>query len=510
MNGPGGSLRAMAQIPRSLSLAQILIGLALTLESFDGGITLLMPNRSFLGAIVLFAVGLTGWAASPRTALDEYIQTPDPHYSWKVANVIEAEGAKLVVVEMTSQQWLTEKEVNHPIWKHHLSLIVPREVAHPTALLFIGGGSSKNGLPNKPDENLAKVAVATKSVVAELKQVPNQPLIFHNDGKERVEDDLIAYAWDKYLKSGDTKWLPRLPMTKSAVRAMDTITAVCATEQGGKHTVNTFMVAGGSKRGWTTWTTAAVDKRVIAIAPIVIDMLNVVPSFQHHYAVYGFWAPAVGDYVHHGIMEWVNSPEYLELLKIEEPFSYRERYTMPKFVINASGDQFFVPDSAQFYFDQLPAAKYLRYVPNADHSLRKTDAIISLMAFYDSVLNKKKLPEFTWNLPAEGEIRVQAKSKPSKVRLWAANNPQARDFRLDVLGPQFKESELTAQPDGSYLAKVAKPEKGWTAFFVELVYDNKPAPMTFTTEVSVIPRDLPFKDKVPQPGAQPGFLSTKK
>lgn len=42
------------------------------------------------------------------------------------------------------------------------------------------------------------------------------------------------------------------------------------------------MVAGGSKRGWTTWTTAAVDKRVFAAIPIVMDMLdfNIVRLFS--------------------------------------------------------------------------------------------------------------------------------------------------------------------------------------------------------------------------------------
>ena len=34
---------------------------------------------------------------------------------------------------------------------------------------------------------------------------------------------------------------------------------------------DTFVVSGESKRGWTTWTTAAVDPRVVAMIPIVMD-----------------------------------------------------------------------------------------------------------------------------------------------------------------------------------------------------------------------------------------------
>ncbi|GIT33278.1 MAG: hypothetical protein Ct9H300mP3_08090 [Gammaproteobacteria bacterium] len=51
----------------------------------------------------------------------------------------------------------------------------------------------------------------------------------------------------------------------------------------------------GLKRGWTTWTPAGVDDRVEAIVPVVIDLLNLKPSFEHHWSVYGFWAPAIQD-----------------------------------------------------------------------------------------------------------------------------------------------------------------------------------------------------------------------
>src|SRR5262245_65524261 len=115
--------------------------------------------------------------------------------------------------------------------------------------------------------NAVKLAMGTKSVVAELRMVPNQPLVFAGETQGRVEDSFIAYTWDKFLRTGDEKWPARLPMTKAAVRAMDSVTAFCATPQGGGSKIDQFVISGGSKRGWTTWTTAAVDKRVIAIIP---------------------------------------------------------------------------------------------------------------------------------------------------------------------------------------------------------------------------------------------------
>lgn len=64
------------------------------------------------------------------------------------------------------------------------------------------------------------MATATKTVVAELRMIPNQPLVFTDDGKPRKEDSTIAYTWDNYMRTGDEKWPLRLPMTKAVVRAM--------------------------------------------------------------------------------------------------------------------------------------------------------------------------------------------------------------------------------------------------------------------------------------------------
>src|SRR5205807_8803632 len=125
--------------------------------------------------------------------------------------------------------------------------------------------SIKDKPPAQPDAMLTSAALATNTIASELRGVPNEPVTFAGEAKLRSEDAIIAYTRDKYLRTGDDTWPLRLPMTKSAVRAMDTIGAFCRSTAGGGVTVDKFVVSGGSKRGWTTWTTAAVDKRVIAI-----------------------------------------------------------------------------------------------------------------------------------------------------------------------------------------------------------------------------------------------------
>jgi PhoPQ-activated pathogenicity-related protein len=183
---------------------------------------------------------------------------------------------------------------------------------------------------------------------------------------------------------------------------------------------------------------------------------------------------------------------------VEDPYNYRDGEqlrTIPKYMINAAGDEFFVPDNSQFYFGDLKGEKYIRYEPNAKHNLAGTDVRENMTAFYQSVLEGSKRPRFTWKKLADGALRVEAKDEPAEVRLWQASNPSARDFRLDVIGKAYQSTMLKPASKGVYEGRVAKPATGYTAFFVELTYPrgtDKP-PFKFTTEVSVVPDVLPYK-----------------
>jgi PhoPQ-activated pathogenicity-related protein len=443
-------------------------------------------------------------AQSKLTALDRYVAAPDSSYAWKVARELPVEGggATASLIDLTSQRWLTEQEVERPLWTHWLVVVKPAVVKSDVGLLFITGGSLDRQPPARPSAWLLDAARDTGTVTAELRLVPNQPVVFKDDPahKPRSEDDFIAYTWDKFLRTGDEKWPARLPMTKSAVRAMDAITAFTKSPEGGGQAVSRFVVSGASKRGWTTWTTAAVDTRVIAIAPAVIDLLNIEPSFVHHWRTYGAWSDAIKDYVEQGIVNWMGTPEYHALMKIEEPYEYRDRLTMPKLMLNASGDQFFLPDSSQFYFDDLKGEKHLRYVPNTSHSLDKSDALETLQSFYAAIVSSTPRPEFKWTFEKNGAIKVVSKQRPDAVLLWQAVNPKERNFRLDKIGAAYQSTPLTPSGPNTWVAKIAAPPSGWSASFVELTFPSGGKyPLKLTTAVRVLPDTLPFEAPKPKP-----------
>lgn len=451
---------------------------------------------------LLIALAFSGIAlAEPptETALDRYIAKPEPAYGWKVVKTTSGPGWTGWVLDLTSQTWRSKEEVDRTEWHHWLSIVKPEGATGDTAFIYIGEGDNGEPAPDAPDERPLRVALGAKTIAVELLDVPNQPLYFKDSPKQpRVEDDLIAYSRVKYIVTHDEEWLVRLAMVKSVVQAMTATQEFLGSPEGGGPKPEHFVVSGRSKRGWTTWLTGIVDPRVVAIIPTDIDALNSQKITRHHYEVYGFFSSALNDYVHHGLFPYaIGSEDYAHILSIEDAYSYFNRpklAEMPKFMVNASGDQYFLPDNSRQYFSELPGEKYVRYVENTKHDCRGTDADESVLAFYNSVAHHTLRPKFSFTVEKDGPIRLTVEDTPAEVNLWQATNPKARDFRLATIGPAYTKTPLAPSGDKTYIASVPKPAEGFTAFYVELVYNSGgPAPFKFTTEVNVIPDILPFK-----------------
>ena len=447
--------------------------------------------------IISTLIMLTGFLFSQSSVLDDYINNVDPYTEYSVVSSETGFGYTSYVLDLTSQKWLTDAEVDHPVWQHWIVLIVPWEVDYETAFLLINGGGNDLTPPDPLDEVyllFGYMAVESKSVMALLETVPNQPLMFSDENFTRTEDEIIAYSWEKFLTTGDPKWPLNIPMTKSAVTAMDAIQDHCADIPFFPITINDFFISGASKRGWTTFLTAAVDDRVMAIAPIVFDALNLVQSFRLHYGSYGEWSPAVHDYEDMGIFDYFTEPIVQDLMQIVDPYVYRDRLTMPKYMMAATGDEFFVP-AAQNYLPDLPGEKHMAYFPNTGHGFsgEETNLLQNLFVFYQAALDNTDLPEYSWSRQEDGSLIVECQSTPSEVNLWQAVNPTARDFRDYVVGDPWTSTPLTDQGGGVYIAQAVLPEEGWKGMFVELQFDlGYEYPFMVTTEVSIFPDDLPY------------------
>ena len=226
--------------------------------------------------------------------LYEYVHKPDDTYKYEdTGKRIMAKDYTGYIVNMTSQTWLTSQDSDRSIWWHILVVIVPKKIQHTDfGFLWITGGNNKHGGGGGYDEKNEDIIVGAYQAVHNgivagiLFQVPNQPVLFATDPiqKQRSEDATIAFTWDHFIKDpSDPTWLLRFPMTKAAVRAFDTMQTFTPTVAKSIN-LTSYCVAGASKRGWTTWTTAAADnKRVKMMAPVVLDELNMIKNLHHHY-----------------------------------------------------------------------------------------------------------------------------------------------------------------------------------------------------------------------------------
>ena len=455
-------------------------------ERWDGAVDATTPHVEVMADRNLRVTAIFApETPAPENALVRYVAKADDVYAWSELSSEKGPFWTSYTFSLTSQRWRTSDEVNRPVWTHGLSVVRPKSGGE-TCVLLINGGSNRNKPPSELEPGFGIGAVLLGVSYAQLDQIPNQPLVFADEaGKERKEDEILAYSLDKYLSTGDDEWPVHLAMAKAAVRAMDAI-------QERFPDIKDFVVTGGSKRGWTTYLVAAVDPRVRAMAPLSIDVPNMPENLRNHWEAYGFYTDAVQDYVDFNLFCRFDTPEGQALLKIVDPYSYFDKYTMPKLVAVSAGDQFFPTDSSRFYWSELPGPKWLHVGVNTDHSQEQAliPSLLDALSWTAKIINDKPLPAFDWTFLPEGGIRVETQTKPRTVKLWKATNPAVRDFRLETIGSAWTSTPLTDQGGGVYVGYCDPPAQGWTAYLVELTFDDH---LAFTTEVVVTPEMLPFE-----------------
>lgn len=439
-----------------------------------------------LFAAALFVLPAAAQFEAP-TDLKDYVDKKDDSFSWKLKDTKESDAGTIYTLDLVSQTWHDIK------WDHGMQIVVPKGTK-PTATMVLW---NQGGSPSANSATLAlEIAKRVNAPCAFLYGIPKQPFF---DGKK--EDALIAETFVRYLESKDPTWPLLFPMVKSLVKAMDAIQAFAKEEW--KFDVKSFVVTGASKRGWTSWLTAATgDKRVKAIAPLVIDTLNFQVQMPNQLKSFGKYSEQIKDYEDRKLLPLPDTTEARKLWFMVDPWVYREKLTLPKMIINGTNDPYWAQDALNMYWDDLKGEKYVCYVPNAGHSLRpeeqpntqgtKTDlfptrAINCLSAFCRHQVENKPMPKLVWrhNDTPEGVAKLEIKFdvEPKAYRLWIVDSA-TRDFRKSRW-EQGKDDGLKPSPAG-IVAYLNKPEAGYRAWLADLDYEIGDLKYTLTTQIRIL------------------------
>lgn len=350
-------------------------------------------------------------APNPPQELYKYLAKKETVFAHRIVR----EDENGTTIELTSQTWQGKP------WRHTILLRQPKKLAKKgTGILFITGDGPRDG----DYRQLAFVTEATGMPVAMLFDIPNQPLW------DMKEDDLIAHTFQKYLETGDSDWPLLFPMTKSALRAMD---AVEATTKNSDNPLSKFVVTGASKRGWTTWFIgAAKDKRVIGIAPMVYDNLNVARQMPHQIAQWGKYSEQIEDYTRRGLQAQLATDKGRKLASIIDPYSYLSNIKVPILVVTGANDRYWTVDAMSQYWKDLKQPKWAKVVPNVGHDLGGgLEAANTIGAFARSLAGAFAMPKPTWSIGKKQgayAINVGSDTPYEEVRIWLATS-DTTDFR---------------------------------------------------------------------------------
>ena len=412
---------------------------------------------------------------APPTELVEYVTKKDDSFSWKLADTKKTDTGTIYEIDLVSQTW-------HDItWDHKIQVFVPKN-AKPQATMVLW---NQGGTPNLLSGVLGmSIAERVKAPVAFLYGVPKQPLF---GGKK--EDTLIAETFVRYLDTKDGSWPLLFPMVKSVVKAMDALQQFAKKEWD--YEVKSFVITGASKRGWTTWLTAATgDTRVRAIAPLVIDTLNMPVQMKNQVGAFGKPSEMIKDYVERKLVPIPDTPEAKKLWRMVDPWVYRDKITVPKMIINGSNDPYWPLDALNSYWDDMKGDKWILYVPNAGHDLRERDkggkpellpmrAVNTLSAFCHCMIFDKPMPGLSWVCDEKAgvcRLEVTSAAKTTGMRVWKAES-ETRDFR----------KALWVEDTGArFPATVRAPEKGFRAFYAETEYDMDGLKFNLCTQLRIL------------------------
>lgn len=456
---------------------------------------ILLVSAAATGAAV--AADETCVQPGPQDAVRCYVQqVRQAPLEVEVLDQHAEEGYEFRRYRMVSQDWAPAPATGPREWTHNVEMHIPADALHRKALLVVNNGvliGDEEQTPDYPRDELRAIAQRTRSVVIMVDHVPNQYVMFSDTPKALREDDAVAHTWAHWMRDpAAPSELPlHVPMAAAVSRTMDLAEQALAPLD-----IREFMLTGASKRGWAAWLVAVTDSRVVALVPTVIDVSDTTRMLEDLRKRYGgHWPAALFSYFKSGVLQQIGGPDFARLMAVMDPLSYLEssgsRLSIPKYLVSASGDDFFAPDADPEALNRLPGELSLRVLPNADHGGARAHVATTLVPFIKRIQAEKALPRVDW----QPNGAVEFSEPPVSVQLWTADNEVDRDFRY-ACGVRYHAQPLAAERFAQRMS-AETPISGWKASFIEATFADG---YVATTPVRVRPETFPDHPPTQQAG----------
>ncbi|MCX7941973.1 MAG: PhoPQ-activated pathogenicity-related family protein [Dictyoglomaceae bacterium] len=350
-------------------------------------------------------------------------------------------------------------------WRHDLLIITPLKYETDIVFIYLTGGSFRfdRGLLGQA----VKLANVTKIPVVVIYDIPNQPLFGY------TEDNLMAYTFEKFMETEDSTWILLYPMVKTVS------TSLTFLNEYFKNNNISFIVGGVSKRGWTGWLSAVCDKRIKAIVPSSINLLNLEKHMELQIEEFGNYSQELEPYVKRGLTkEKVEEEKARKLLKIIDPFYYIDDLKIPKYILVGSNDPYWPITAGKLYFPELLGEKFYIAMPNVGHTPNERfieSYIMAYLGIKENFFPPKIITKYKKvNNKIIFEVKLEGYSS-GEISLWYAEN-NSKDFRWISFKKLILEKNIIE----------ISPTKKYLAYFFDFVGNYKNFPIYSSTIPEII------------------------
>ncbi len=374
--------------------------------------------------------------------LSKFVTKSDSNYKFEVIEEKQGEGYKAYILDFTSQSWHPEKTVP-PVWRHWLTVIVPKQRVKDIGMLVLTNGFSTPETPmSEIPPYFISLAVSSKSVVAILEGFPRDKVGIYKTPTQVTNLELPEFAsWSlkQYFETHDPSWIVFCPLVKTVVRAMDATQDLLLKNLRSEIPLKEFVLCADTPY-FVPWLVPPVDNRVIGLISINTSSFHfeqqIKRMFMDEIALPNFFAEMDDA----GLLPLLETEDGENLLKIIDPYYYRESLKIPKLVVSLNNNQWQdmiylseqtvseIPDPVYWLiYPQLQLSREYAFLPQqtlynfsspSRTNLRIYDFKDTIQVFYQRLLGQRNMPVFQWEFSQKGECRIKVSEDIIECRIW--------------------------------------------------------------------------------------------